>query len=193
LALVTSNCIGAQVADDPNNGAIREGEPPYSRNADRREDAPPNGLSIIGGFLAAGALVAGHFWGVATHYPGRPPSEYTTFAYFAGAWMFVGIPVSMLAPPRQSAEPRTKACIATMGYSIGVVAFEPFLVHNGSDIVVAYVVLLPLLWAIVYLVRVHGWFSAVGITLFVLTCSAMITSNANVRDAGSGFFSWWTS
>ena len=29
------------MADDPDDGAIREGEPPYSSNASRRGDTPP--------------------------------------------------------------------------------------------------------------------------------------------------------
>jgi hypothetical protein len=51
--------------------------------------------------------------------------------------------------------------------------------------------LVPFLLAIGHLVREQEWVSVAGLELFVFTSVAMLTSNAGVFDAGSGFFAWW--
>lgn len=140
--------------------------------------------------LQSGAVFLGHFCGVATHYPGRAPSGYTTFAMIASLLMACGVTTlhaahTLLGPSRR----RTAVCVAVLLYSFAVVLWEPFLdVHRLSEVVRATLVLAPLLLTLGYLVRAEAWPSVAGVTLFVFTSSAMITSNANVSDAGSGFF-----
>jgi hypothetical protein len=149
---------------------------------------------VITAALQLGAVVLGHFWGVAVHYPGRPPSAYTAGAQLAGLLMLGGAFGSLVSRPVKWAKYRTSVCIAALLYSLGVVLCEPFLdVHQPREIVVAVLVLVPLLMTVGYLVRGQAWASVAGVMLFVFTSSAMIASNANVSDAGSGFFSWWRS
>lgn len=151
------------------------------------------GARIIAAGLQIGSVVLGHNWGVMIHYPGRPPSIYTACAKSAGLLMLGGIVASMLIRPQKTVKHRTGVCAAALVYSVGVVWCEPFLhVHQLSEMVVAALVQVPLLLAIGLLVRRQAWLSVAGVTLFVFTGCAMIASNANVCDAGSGFFSWWT-
>lgn len=107
--------------------------------------------------------------------------------------MFAGWAVSIGTPRAEKAGCQSLICGSSLIYAVGVVWFEPFLnVHELGELVVAAVVLLPLLLALDYLVRVRMWVAVAGVALFVTTCSAMITSNASVSDAGTGFRAWWT-
>ena len=56
------------MADDPNDGAIREGEPPYASNVSRRDDAPPNEISESSSrdWIGGGSLVCGCIAGLGT-------------------------------------------------------------------------------------------------------------------------------
>jgi hypothetical protein len=162
------------------NGQARAGQSMYG------------GLRLVAVSLQAGSVMLGYFWGAATHYPGRPPSVYTAGALAAVLLMIVGALGSLLFQP--GSQGRSWGCFGVLAYCVAAMLFEPFLwAHQLGEVIVACVVLLPLLLAIGYLVRVRAWPSAVGVTLFVLTSSAMIASNASVSDAGSGFFGWWTS
>jgi len=150
------------------------------------------GSLFIAAGLQVGAVLIGYFWGVAVHYPGRPPSTYTFCAQLAGLLMLGGVFASLVGYPVEKARYRTSVCVASLLYSVGIVFCEPFLhVQQFSEIVVAALVLVPLLLALGYLVRGEAWLSLAGVTLVVFTSSAMIASNANVSDGGSGFFSWW--
>jgi hypothetical protein len=66
-------------------------------------------------------------------------------------------------------------------------------VHDIGPLVRAALALAPLLLALGSLVRAHAWASVGGVTLFVFTGSAMLTSNSQYGDAGSGFFVWFIS
>jgi hypothetical protein len=147
-------------------------------------------LTAVG--LEGGALILGDLWGREVGYPGRPPSVYTVYAHVASVLMLIGAFLSFLnrLKPRVKYS-RAAVCAGSFLYGLGLVRFEPLLIHDETDVVVAYVVLIPLLVAAGYLLKVHAWISVAGITLFVFTSSAMITSNINVRDAGSGFHVWW--
>jgi hypothetical protein len=152
------------------------------------------GLRLVAVGLQAGSVALGYLWGVATHYPGRPPSVYTAGALAAVFLMVAGALGSFLFQPPAGAEGRSWGCFGALAYCLAVMLFEPFLwAHQLAEVLVACAVLLPLLLAVGYLARVRAWPSAVGASLFVLTSSAMTVSNASVSDAGSGFFGWWTS
>jgi hypothetical protein len=143
--------------------------------------------------LQAGSVVLGHFGGLMVHYPGRPPSVYTALAGLAALLMLGGVLASLAGRPTGNVRHRTGVAVVVLLYSVGVALWDPFLnVHQLAEVVVGALLLLPLLLAIGYLVRGEAWLTVAGVTLFVFTSSAMIASNANVIDAGSGFFGWWT-
>ena len=71
--------------------------------------------------------------------------------------------------------------------------FEPFFIHQRSDILISVLVLVPPLLVVGELVRLRAWAVLAGTSLFLFTCRAMITSNARVRDAGSVSTSYWIS
>jgi hypothetical protein len=151
-------------------------------------------LTLIGGCLAAVAVVSGHYWGLYGHYPGRPPTVYTYIALIACGLMFLDL-VSLMDPLQGGIPFRVKASmLGSSAYAASVVVCEPFLlVHHAEAIVNATLVLLPMVLAIIYLVRLQVWVSAGAMSLFVLACSAMLASNFSARDSGSGFFSYWIS
>jgi hypothetical protein len=89
---------------------------------------------------------------------------------------------------------RNWVCIGTLLYAHGTTLLEPFLfVHHLGEIIIGALTLAPLLLALGYSVRARDWVTAAGIAVFVCAASAMITSNANTIDAGSGFFARWQS
>jgi hypothetical protein len=142
--------------------------------------------------LQAGTVLLGYLFGVAVHYVGRPPSIYTACALLAGLWMLIGVGVSAASHPARGSRLRAAVRVGALVYASGVVRFEPFLhVHSHGEFLLAVLVLIPPLLAIAGLVRDRAWMSVAGVALFVFTCSAMLASNANVIDAGSGFWRWW--
>ena len=148
----------------------------------------------IGGCLAAGVVIGGHYWGRYSDFAWPSPTKYTYVALFACGLMFLDV-VSLIAPPRDETPFLIMVGKAgSLAYSVGVVWFEPFYyVHGTEAIVTAYLVLLPMLLAIIYLARYQVWASAVLMSVFVLACSGMLKSNLTITDFGSGFFGYWLS
>jgi len=96
------------------------------------------GSLFIAAGLQVGAVLIGYFWGVAVHYPGRPPSPYTFCTELAGLLMLGGIFASLVGYPVENAKHRASVCVTSLLYSVGIVLCEPFLhVHQFSEVVVA--------------------------------------------------------
>ena len=146
-------------------------------------------LATIG--LQAGSALLGHCLGMLVHYPGRPPSIYTVLGLIAWSLMLVGAGITMFRRDSPEARRCRAVTVATAAYAAAVILWEPFLEPSQNNLCVPVVALVPLLFAIGELRSAHAWASLAGVTLFIFTCTAMLSSNARVCDAGSGFFAAW--
>lgn len=147
---------------------------------------------LVSAGLQVGAVVLGHFWGVAVGAPGDPPTICTACALLAGLLILGDVVASLVLFSVEKARERNRASVWSLLYLVGLVLWEPFLfVETIAGGVVAAFVLVPLLLAIRRLLQRRAWVSLAGVTLFVLTSSAMLVSNAN--GARSGFFTYWRS
>lgn len=152
-------------------------------------------LTLVSGALQAATLLLGYYYGAeVVHYPGRPPSGYTRMANVAGLVLLVGAFVSGVSGSMKERAYPVALSLGSLLYGVGVVILDPFYdVHARDKVILAAVVLLPMLIAIHCLVHAKAWVSVGGLTFFLFTCMAMLASNLNVADAGSGFYGWWTS
>jgi hypothetical protein len=144
--------------------------------------------------VQATVVILGGLWGLAVHYPGRPPTAYTVLAVAAVLLVLVGSVASLRGRRAGAAGYPAAAGFGCLLYAVGVMLFEPFLLVGDLWAVAgAALVLVPLLLAFSYLCRCGAWVSAAGVALFVFASAAMFAGNAGVSDAGSGFFGYWVS
>jgi len=147
---------------------------------------------ILAAALQLGAVILGHYWGLYIHYPGRAPTIYTTIAGAALFLLLLGWWVSLSDEPGIQFDSDFWVRGGSFGYALLTIGIEPFVwVHDLNRVLFATLWLVPLLLAIGHLVRAREWVSVAGLELFVFTSVAMLTSNVNVSDAGSGFFAFW--
>jgi hypothetical protein len=141
--------------------------------------------------LQVAPVLLGYLFGNWVGYPGRPPTVYSWMALVALLLQAAGL----LCPvPIRAAGKRGWARWVVPCYAIAVVLGEPFMwLRDASDLAIAAALLLPLLLVVWPLVRSRAWVQAAGVALLVFTSVAMMTSNASIRDAGSGFLAYWVS
>ena len=150
-------------------------------------------LAMIATALQAGAVVLGFHFGAWIHYPGRPPNIYTVLALLGWFLMLAGAGQSVWNRHVEGARHRIVVTLAVVVYAGCTMLFEPFLEVGPRDLLIAVLVLVPFLLAIGDLVWARELLPLAGVTLFLFTSCAMLSSNARIYDAGSGFFGCWMS
>ncbi len=149
-----------------------------------------HGSFLVATVLPLGPVILGFVWGVSEFYARQPASITGNFAEVAVLFMLAGVGLSLVMKTVDGAKYRNWVGTVSLCYSVGVVFFEPFLLHRPEidEIIVAVLVLAPLLVAIGYFVRAGAWVSVIGVTLFVFISSAMLAKNSYRIYECSGFF-----
>jgi hypothetical protein len=128
--------------------------------------------TAIAAALAIGTLLWGWCAGIQIHYPGRPPTIYTTLACFAVVILIVGALVSVALNRMGRIASHPWVCCGLVPYAVVTIYFEPFLsVHELGEIAMALGFLGPGVLVIFLLVHREEWVSLLGALLFLFVGS----------------------
>jgi hypothetical protein len=143
--------------------------------------------------LQTAAVVLGNRFGVAVHWPGRPPNVYTPLALAAATLLLLGLFGSVIRAALDLRPRAPWACAAAVSLMAWAVVAEPFLPGPaGNKVTLAVATVGAAVATSLQLARHGHYLSAAGLVLFDFIGVAMLSSNLNVRDGGAGFLGWWT-